>query len=337
MVQKALRLKILIVGAGALGQVFGFHLYVAGASVSYLVKPARVPAVRTGFRLYRHVRRGQTDTLDFVVHDVLSDPVQAGESTWNAVWLCVPSTALHEPSVAQLRGRVGAATIVTIGQGVRDRATLEKIWPKEQIVEITPNVFAYHAPLGNETLPAPGVAFWIPPGEFAIAGAADRVNPLMAAMVQGGLKTKYIGIQGKGDMMAALTMPYMAALEAADWSMPRLRNQLGLAAGAAREAAHAVAAARRIPPPGRIATSSWTARLALAMFPRMAPFDLERYMQVHFKKVSVQTHQMLEAWIAEARAHSLPSSKLERLRGALASSARVQRSASDRFQPPVPP
>jgi ferric-dicitrate binding protein FerR (iron transport regulator) len=53
----------------------------------------------------------------------------------------------------------------------------------------------------------------------------------------------------------------------------------------------------------------------------MAPFDLERYMQVHFKKVSAQTHQMLEAWIAEAQAHSLPSSNLERLRRALGSPA----------------
>jgi hypothetical protein len=75
MAQTAQRhLKILIVGAGSLGQVFGFHLHAVGASVNYLVKPARGPAARKGFRLYRHVRRRQTDTLDFVAHDVLTDP-----------------------------------------------------------------------------------------------------------------------------------------------------------------------------------------------------------------------------------------------------------------------
>jgi hypothetical protein len=67
------------------------------------------------------------------------------------------------------------------------------------------------------------------------------------------------------------------------------------------------------------------------MIPRIAPFDLERDMQVHFKKVSAQTHQMLEGWIAEAQAHSLPSSKLERLRGALGS--RLVKHGPDRHEP----
>ncbi|WP_035359836.1 2-dehydropantoate 2-reductase N-terminal domain-containing protein [Edaphobacter aggregans] len=35
--------QILIVGAGAMGLVVGYHLQLAGAAVDFLVRPARVP------------------------------------------------------------------------------------------------------------------------------------------------------------------------------------------------------------------------------------------------------------------------------------------------------
>ena len=36
---------ILIVGAGAVGQVYGFHLHQAGHRISFLVKPSHVEAL----------------------------------------------------------------------------------------------------------------------------------------------------------------------------------------------------------------------------------------------------------------------------------------------------
>ena len=46
-------MRALIVGAGAVGQVFGHHLAKAGAEVSFLVKPKYVAECERGFMLYK--------------------------------------------------------------------------------------------------------------------------------------------------------------------------------------------------------------------------------------------------------------------------------------------
>jgi Ketopantoate reductase PanE/ApbA len=309
--------SVLIVGGGSTGQAFGLALSKGGAAVSYLVRPAQTNAAREGFQLYR-LRRFRAPVGERLVPDHVFDNTAGAERTrWDAVWLCVASTALRGRWLEDLRNRTGDSTIVSIGQDADDRATLEALWPAEQIVQVAPAVFAYKAPLAGERFDPSGTAFWVPPGAtVAVSGPERRARPVSRALSSGGMRARHRPAGG-GEMAAALNIPYVALLESKGWSLHAARRELRHAAAAAREATSVVATVHDLRPPRRLATSPFVARLALAAFKRLAPFDLEGYARVQFTKVAAQTRLMLDGWIDEGRARNLPIAQTERLRSAL--------------------
>jgi hypothetical protein len=309
--------SILIVGGGSTGQAFGLALSKGGAAVSYVVRPAQAKAAREGFQLYR-LRRLRAPARERLVPDHVLDNVTGLQRTrWAGVWLCVASTALREPWLEDLQNRTGDSTIVSIGQDAGDRATLEALWPAEQIVQVAPAVFAYQAPLVGESFDPPGTAFWVPPGAaVAVSGPEPRARPISRALSSGGMRARQRAAGG-GEMAAALNIPYVALIESKGWSLRAARRELRHAAAAAREATSVVASVHDLRPPRRLATSPFVARLALAAFKRLAPFDLEGYARVQFTKVAPQTRLMLDGWIDEGRARNLPIAHIERLRSAL--------------------
>lgn len=317
-------MNVLIVGAGALGQVFGHHLAKGGAAVSYLVKPGQVAQARRGFRLYRLEKAHRPVAETFAPRSIYGAIHEVAGRRWDAVWLCVQSTALGERWLGELRDAVGISTIVSIGQDIRDRSTLARFWSKTQIVFVTPSLFAYHAPLPGEQIQEPGVAYWVPPkSTLEVCGQPSRVASVVDSLGRGGMAAKDGGLEGKGDATAALMMPYIAAAEVAGWSLHALGARLVLASDAAKEASAVVASLRGDRKPSWLVTSPLTARLMLWLFPRLAPFDLEGYLRAHFTKVSGQTRQMMEGWISEGHGRGLKVSRLEALRDALAKTPTV--------------
>jgi 2-dehydropantoate 2-reductase len=285
-------MRVLTVGDGALGQVYGSRLATGGASVSYLVKPGRAWQERT----LRRLRRWRAPVVERLRPDaVLTDP--AGD--WDMVWLCVSSTALRGPWLRDLLAATGAATVVSIGQDVRDLAVLTEVWPAEQIVQIVqvaPTVLAFPTDAG--------MAYWLPPGaRNGVSG--DRARLVMAALRAGGLGAR-TARPGSGELTAARMVPYIAALDAADWSP---RAPLGLAARASAEAVATLG--------GTLAPPAWLAGLALRVLPLVVPFDLGDYLRAHFTKVGAQTRLMLDGWIARGEARQLPVARLRELRRSL--------------------
>lgn len=306
-------MRVLIVGAGALGQVFGARLARGGVTVGYLVRPGKERWAADGPAVFRLRRRGRPVAEPLRPDQVITDAAAAGG--WDMVWLCVPSTALRGSWTAELRAGIGGATVVTIGQDPHDLAVLAATWPREQIVQAVPTLLAYQAPLAGE-VPAPGIAYWVPPGTaMAVTGAEERARQVIAALRAGGLRAKRSRRDGAGELMAARMLPYVAALEIAGWRPP---GDLRPATGASREAVAVVAALGGGRPP-RLAVPAWAAALALRLLPGLVPFDLPRYLESHFTKVGAQTRLMLDGWIAEGDARDLPVSRLKQLRHALAS------------------
>jgi hypothetical protein len=121
-----------------------------------------------------------------------------------------------------------------------------------------------------------------------------------------------------------MTQPYIAMLGTLDWSVRKLGQEVALPALAAREAATVTAAMYAMAPPARLGTSATLARVALRALPLLVPFDLHRYLRVHFSKLSEQTEQMIDGWIAEGRERSLPIAGLEALRARAARTERVK-------------
>ncbi|MGW1739084.1 ketopantoate reductase family protein [Nocardia sp. NPDC001965] len=304
-------MRILVVGDGALGQVFGLRLGLGGASVNYLVKPGRTGWGGTGRTLYRLRRFGGPVAERLRPAGV---DAETPDGPWDMVWLCVSSTALRGSWLPALRDVVGDTTVVTIGQDLHDRAVLERVWPAGRIVQVVPSLFAYSAPLTGE-VPAPGIAYWVPPGSaLTVLGDPDRAGAVVDALRAGGLRARRSARAGTGERVAALMVPGIAALEAADWSLPALLADMGPAVEAGAEASAVVAAQPRA---HRVRVPKWVARGALRMLRVLLPFDLDRYLEAHFTKVADQTRLMLDGWIAEGETRGLPVNRLRELRNRL--------------------
>ncbi|MET8797691.1 hypothetical protein ABZV91_14785 [Nocardia sp. NPDC004568] len=301
-------MRILVVGDGALGQVFGLRLGSSGAAVNYLVKPGRTDWGGTGRTLYRLRRLGGP-----VAERLRPEGVHAEipDGPWDMVWLCVSSTALRGSWLSGVRDAVGDATVVTIGQDLHDRAVLERTWPAERIVQVVPSLFAYSAPLTGE-VPAPGIAYWVPPGSvLKVLGDPARAEAVARALRAGDLRARRSTRAGAGEYTAALMVPCIAALEVAGWSLPALLSDMGPAVEAGGEASAVVAAGTG---GRRIRVPKWVARAVLRLSRVLLPFDLDRYLAAHFTKVADQTRLMLDGWITEGEARALPVPRLRELR-----------------------
>jgi ketopantoate reductase len=326
-------MKVLIVGAGALGQVFGHHLSRGGAQVDVLVRAGREEAARAGATLWRVRCVGAPIETRFEPVRAFGDVGATRGESWDLVLLCVASTELRGEFLARLAAAVGTATVASIGQAALDAEALARAFPAEQLVAIVPSLFAWSAPLATET-PGPGTAYWIPPlASLAVGGTAERARPVVAALRRGGLSASVSrDAFADGARTAARTMPYVAALGLAGWSLSALRAGplLALAAAASREALAAVEGRRDVPARDDGAGSLTLTRLVLRVLARVVPFPLERYLAVHFTKVSAQTRQMLREWASIARERRLHSASLESLQAAMESPPEPR---SERLQP----
>jgi hypothetical protein len=112
-------------------------------------------------------------------------------------------------------------------------------------------------------------------------------------------------------LSAATTMPVVAGLQVADFDLASAHRSSKELAMAATQARNAVAAefGGRSPRP----IHPRAVRAALAVFPRVAPFDVPHYLRGHFGGHSAQTVRMLRDWVALGRQHGLPTEELEGL------------------------
>lgn len=329
-------MRILIVGAGAVGQVYGRHLALGGAEVAFFVREKYAAAARAGFDLYpldRADARAAPVRLEGFA--VLTSAAEVASGRFDAVLLCVSSTAIREGSwLAEIAAASGEATVAMLQPGIEDRAVVAAAVPGPRLVRGMIGMVSYLAPLPGERVPRPGVAYWLPPlSETPLAGPDDRVRPLVDALRRGGLRAR-----AKSDVDASLAFggaildTHVAALECAGWSFRGLARDpelVPLAGRAAREML-AVAARRlgvRAPLLPRLLLRPLAVRLLLRLAPRLAPLDLETYFRVHFSKVGDQTRLALGTALELARRFDLPAEGIAELAARLALPAEVTMSA----------
>jgi ketopantoate reductase len=313
-------MRALVVGAGAVGQAYGYHLARGGAEVSFLVKPAHAAELAGPLTLYplNRRRRQRTQPVQFRGFGVLTDPAGAREP-WDQVYLAISSTALRAGDwFGRLAAAMGQATLVLLQPGPDDRRFVQRHLPDERIVQGVITLISYRAPLPGETrFPQPGVAYWFPPLAPSLMSGA-RVAPVLAALRAGRLPARrHRNIGAVSSFPTALLMPLMAALERASWSFRTIREpgRLKLAAEAAREALRVMAhhEGRPAPWPLHLVNRPLAVRLALAAAPRLMPLDIETYLRVHFTKVGDQTRDFLRTYASLGEAAGLPTGALARL------------------------
>jgi 2-dehydropantoate 2-reductase len=322
-------LRVLIVGAGAVGQVYGKILHDGGAEVAFLVKEKYAAETRQGFVFYprRTARRGAALKSErWTGFEVLTKPY----GDFDCVILSVSSTALYAGDwVAELVTAMGNATLVMLQPGLNDREfILSKLGPAKagHLVEGTINVVAYHAPMPAmggrpaETHPEPGMAYWFPPGPMKFSGDPLRLAPLFAALRRGGLPVAASPDLQKENVigMPELTV-LVCALEASGWSFDRLLGgpNLELASRATEEAIEVFARLRgaKLPPaPVRhLVTRPAFIRTLVRGSKYVVPFDFETYLQVHFTKVREQMHQGLRDFVTHGSKFDVRTTAIDQL------------------------
>ncbi|MEW5854202.1 MAG: 2-dehydropantoate 2-reductase N-terminal domain-containing protein [Myxococcota bacterium] len=313
-------MKTLLVGAGAVGQVFGFHLQRGGAQVGFLVKEKYAEAARAGYDLYPlNRRRPRQAPVRFQGFSVVTHASGAAAERPDVLMLCVSSTQLRGPWLDELLPELGDATVVTLQPGMNDRAYLLERVPESRLVCGMIGFISYAAPLPGETVPTPGIAYWLPPlSPCPFSGPTERVRPLVDTLNRGGLSARIVDdVPGMSIFPSALLMCVISGLAGAGWSLRALheRAHADLTLAAAHEALAVISrrTGRNAPLPLRVALSPLLFRTALGIAPGVTPLDLETYLRVHFTKVADQTQLMMRDYVAEAHRLGIPAPNLEKL------------------------
>ncbi len=335
-------MKVLVIGAGAVGQVYGYHLAKGGADVTFFVRPQYADEARAGFTLYPlNALRSETHlgalTQTLAAYDpkkavppvrfdgfgVVTSAAEVRERAWDAVVVTVSSSALQGAWLGELLAATaarGAPTVVMLQPGPDDRARFLEFVPADRLVAGVVTLASYHAPLPGETRFAePGMAYWFPPLMPApFTGPAERTQAIAKILRGGELPAKALGARAKvpGGGAEVALMTWLAAFEAANWSFrglgePELARLTHAAVGE-------VVAIERAPKLVGVVACAPIVRGFLWLASKVAPFPFESMVGAHFEKVRDQTRHILGGTIAKGRAAALPTEHLEALRARLA-------------------
>ena len=311
--------RVLLVGAGAVGQVFGKYLQAAGCEISFLVKEKYAQEARRGYTHYELglTSRSYTPT-SFSHFGVLTSVQEVAAHPWDQVWLCVSSTALRAGSwVEELARATGDATWIMLQPAIEDRDWLLQWVPPERLVSGMIPFLSFQAPLKpGDPVPVPGTAFWFPPmARGFFSGPRERLDAVIPTLRAGGYPA-----QRHADAARAAALPtavltvFIDELESVGWRFDRFleRDCLERLQRAAREAVRIAAwrtgtSASALLPLLRPALF----RLLLPLASRVVPFDLETYLRVHFTKVAAQTRWMMREYIELGTKAGLPVQTLQ--------------------------
>lgn len=303
----------LVVGAGAVGVLWGDALRGAGLSVSFLVRENAVATVSQGVTL---IEAGSKALRTWVPTAVVTG-VESLLSPPDLVVITVPSTSTFSPAgepapwlVALCQGLANDATLVSLSPGYDDAHRLRALLDDACIVDGLIASVSYQTPLVSGA-PLPGlppqhvpwgqphaIVVWHPP--LARSGLSGPRAPEVAALLNaGGLPARVVDDANRQRAFgSALLMPVIAALELADWRLRGLARSLGRAA---QESLQTVARDRgQSAGPLLWAAHPLTMRLAAVFAPLVVPIPLEDYLRYHFTKVGAQTRRMLEEIVRRA-------------------------------------
>jgi len=282
-------MRILMVGAGAVGQVLTHHLEkTKSIEVTYLVRPGR-KAQLTQLKLLN----ARTDELHVRERPAVLE-TGARLPPFDTVILAVRADQVDE--AAQVIESLPSVTrIASASAGSDDVARLRARFPGRQVVQIVPLFLAF--PDGD------AIRWWTPPlartlvtwegDEAARPFAEELVKPIVA----GGLPAMSVRALGTArECLYAAGLPVLACFELAGWDTGRLgrdRELRALAAQGAKEALRTVGGGRWMfaVAPGTLV------RLVLRAAPLLSQ-RTQAMWRVHGPKIGAQTRAQLDGFIA---------------------------------------
>lgn len=314
----------LIVGAGSVGQVYGYYLQRGGARVTYLVKPKHVPGLEDGVVLYPWNRRNRAEPVHWKAYELATDLDQAFAEDPDVVFVATSATALMSGTwFEELVAVLGDRTLVSLQPGTSTPEWIYARMDKDQVVWGLIALSAFPAPMPGQDLPEPGQGWWVPWGsKLGFSGPTERAKPVVDAMGRGGVAVAlrddiHVDQAFMGPILANTVVP----LELSGWSMKRLADDaelLGLAHRCMKECwAWAEAKTGQPTPFVPRNLSPGLLRIVLRWLLPQAPLDMETFFRVHYTKIADQTPILLKKRIEDAQELGVGTEALEALYGRL--------------------
>jgi hypothetical protein len=316
-------MKVLIVGCGAVGQVFGVSLQKAGVELGLYDRPATLvkleqALVDEGLPLFQVRRRGRAPLAHRLKnYQVIADPVAARRFGPDQIWFTVPSPVYYSEWFKEFLREVPSRRVVCfVPEGGRPEFFPEGD-PDRLVFGGTTFMAWQGGPEAGGGQPG-GVNFWLPPMAIPLMGAKEACREVGQPLQQAGFKVTL----GKPDSpqqacVTAVITAFMAGLELSGWSLAAFRKGpwLTQAAGASSQAVLSQLPVAGIFTKALLGVPVLSVGLYLAAFlmPVLVPFDLEKYLKFHYLKTRLQTLALLELFAADGMKRNLPVETIRRL------------------------
>ncbi|MEN3264624.1 MAG: hypothetical protein V7646_1518 [Pseudonocardia sp.] len=204
---------------------------------------------------------------------------------WDAVVFTWSPKNVAEEVYADLIKYVDPRLVATTSQVPGDFENLAARLPFTSTIMLVPRYLSYR----THDRPSASFSYWLPPGSSPFFAAGSPQDLMVVKDVLG--SAALAATSGRLLQDAARTMPFAAELviQKGDWAS--LSANLTRPRLAAKEALRSLGHQSTLYPPKS------ALRLALALLPAIAPFDLKYYSANHFSRHANQTLTMLDQWI----------------------------------------
>jgi len=337
-------MRVLIVGCGAVGQVYGLALQQAGATLGFLCRPAaaeRLERARKqgGLPLFQvsHGRPKAPIVHRLKDYEAIADAAESRRFEPDQIWFTTPSEVYYSDWFRDFLRQVPARRVVCFApEGRRTEFHTEAMG--DRVVFGGTTFMAWQGDLGGGAWPTgggawptgggawpsggggrgEGVSFWRPPLGIPLAGSQAACREVAQLLKPAGFRVM-IGKPGSHSQAvatAAMTA-FVAGLELSGWSLRGYRRSpwLGRAAGACREAITG-----QLPRAGAFTRALLSSPVLSASFslvalllPLLFPFDPEKYLKFNYTKTREQTVLLLNLFMKDAADRGVPVTNIQGL------------------------
>lgn len=303
-------MKILIVGAGAVGLVHGHHFVNAGHQVTFLVKEKYQQILekekQEGIVLY-HLNKDKylQQPLRFTNFSTITQWDDAND--FDLITLSISSTALRQLPLSIIKEKIEnstkSASLLMLQPSEEDLKHLAQVIAKEYILQGMITLISYQTDNINEGVNPAGTAYYLPPLPMPISAThllqqKGNLKNVVTLFNQSDIKAKSVtSALDESRLISAFFMTFLCALEAANWQFEHLKNS--------KKLLQQLSAAQRDLLPQKIMTNGvfaplkkrllksllkpWFYKILIKTSPTLIPLPLEAYLKKHFLKVRPQT------------------------------------------------
>ncbi|MFS2154403.1 ketopantoate reductase family protein [Rhizobium sp. Rhizsp42] len=152
--------KVLVVGAGSMGLATGYHLSLAGAEVTFLVRPHRLPELSRPQILYSY----DDNTLrTFSDYSIIDTPTRIASERYDYIVITLDGAALRASAGVEVVRQIGLAAkdqhsgivLGTIGTSLRDWFLEQSGLPGDQVTNGALGIQCYPVAAANLPLHSP--------------------------------------------------------------------------------------------------------------------------------------------------------------------------------------